>query len=129
MDNDANCGALAEVTLGAGRNARFAAYVSLSSGIGAGIVVDGRPYRGHAGTAGEIGHVVVDPQGPICRCGNRGCLETLASSHALVSLVQPSRDGEIGVQDVSSLRARATRAAGGRSPTQGVSWAVRSPDW
>ena len=103
VDNDANCGALAEVTLGAGRNARFAAYVSISSGIGAGIVVDGRPYRGHAGTAGEIGHVVVDPQGPICRCGNRGCLETLASSHALVNLVQPSRDGEIGVQDVVEL--------------------------
>ena len=103
VDNDANCGALAEVTLGAGRNARFAAYVSISSGIGAGIVVDGRPYRGHAGTAGEIGHVVVDPQGPICRCGNRGCLETLASSQALVDLVQPSRDGEIGVQDVVEL--------------------------
>ncbi len=103
VDNDANLGALAEVTLGAGRNARFAAYVSLSSGIGAGMVVDGSPYRGHAGTAGEIGHVVVDPQGPICRCGNRGCLETLASSQALVSLLQPTRDDEIGIRDVIEL--------------------------
>jgi predicted NBD/HSP70 family sugar kinase len=92
VDNDANLGALAEVTLGAGRNARFAAYVSISSGIGAGIVVDGRPYRGHRGTAGEIGHVVVDPQGPICRCGNRGCLETLASGPALLRLVQANRE-------------------------------------
>jgi predicted NBD/HSP70 family sugar kinase len=92
VDNDANLGALAEVTLGAGRNARFAAYVSISSGIGAGIIVDGRPYRGHRGTAGEIGHFVVDPQGPICRCGNRGCLETLASGPALLRLVQASRD-------------------------------------
>ena len=56
VDNDANLGALAEVTLGAGRNASFAAYVSISSGIGAGIIVEGRPYRGHRGTAGEIGH-------------------------------------------------------------------------
>src|SRR5215213_4347870 len=92
VENDANLGALAEVTLGAGRNARFAAYVSISSGIGAGIIVEGRPYRGHRGTAGEIGHVVVDPQGPICRCGNRGCLETLASGPALLKLVHESRD-------------------------------------
>ena len=75
-------------TLGAGRNASFAAYVSISSGIGAGIIVDGRPYRGHRGTAGEIGHVLVDEQGPICRCGNRGCLETLASGPALSWLLR-----------------------------------------
>ena len=94
VDNDANLGALAEVTLGAGRNARFAAFVSICSGIGAGMLVDGRPYRGHSGTAGEIGHVVVDPQGPLCRCGNRGCLETLASTQALLALVQASRDDD-----------------------------------
>ena len=103
VDNDANLGALAEVTLGAGRNARFAAYVSISSGIGAGIVVDGRPYHGHRGTAGEIGHMVVDPQGPICRCGNRGCLETLASGPALLKLVQDSRDGELSVRQMIEL--------------------------
>jgi predicted NBD/HSP70 family sugar kinase len=103
VDNDANLGALAEVTLGAGRNARFAAYVSISSGIGAGIVVDGRPYHGHRGTAGEIGHVVVDPQGPICRCGNRGCLETLASGPALLKLVQDSRDRELSVREMIEL--------------------------
>jgi predicted NBD/HSP70 family sugar kinase len=103
VDNDANLGALAEVTLGAGRNARFAAYVSISSGIGAGIIVDGRPYRGHNGTAGEIGHVVVDPQGPICRCGNRGCLETLASGPALLRLVQASRDETLSVKRMIDL--------------------------
>jgi predicted NBD/HSP70 family sugar kinase len=103
VDNDANLGALAEVTLGAGRNARFAAYVSISSGIGAGIIVDGRPYRGHRGTAGEIGHFVVDPQGPICRCGNRGCLETLASGPALLRLVQASRDEELTVKQMIEL--------------------------
>jgi predicted NBD/HSP70 family sugar kinase len=103
VDNDANLGALAEVTLGAGRNARFATFVSISSGIGAGIVVDGRPYRGHHGTAGEIGHVVVDPQGPICRCGNRGCLETLASGPALLRLVEASRDEELTVRSMIEL--------------------------
>ena len=103
VDNDANLGALAEVTLGAGRNVRFAAYVSISSGIGAGIIVDGRPYRGHRGTAGEIGHVVVDPQGPICRCGNRGCLETLASGPALLRLVQASRDEQLTVKKMIDL--------------------------
>src|SRR5215204_3324669 len=103
VDNDANLGALAEVTLGAGRNARFAAYVSISSGIGAGIIVEGRPYRGHRGTAGEIGHFVVDPQGPICRCGNRGCLETLASGPALLRLVQASRDDELTVKQMIEL--------------------------
>jgi predicted NBD/HSP70 family sugar kinase len=103
VDNDANLGALAEVTLGAGRNASFAAYVSISSGIGAGIIVEGRPYRGHRGTAGEIGHFVVDPHGPICRCGNRGCLETLASGPALLRLVQASRDDELTVRQMIVL--------------------------
>ena len=103
VDNDCNLGALAEVTLGAGRNARFAAYVSISSGVGAGIIVDGRPYRGHRGTAGEVGHVVVDPQGPICRCGNRGCLETLASGPALLRLVGASRDEELTVKRMIEL--------------------------
>lgn len=103
VDNDANLGALAEVTLGAGRSARFAAFISISSGIGAGIIVDGRPYRGHRGTAGEIGHFVVDPHGPICRCGNRGCLETLASGPALLRLVEASRDDELTVKQMIEL--------------------------
>jgi predicted NBD/HSP70 family sugar kinase len=96
VDNDANLGALAEVTLGAGRRARFAAYVQIGSGVGAG----GSPYRGARGTAGEIGHVVVDPQGPLCRCGNRGCLETVASTGALLALVSASRGQELTVQEM-----------------------------
>ena len=100
VDNDANLGALAEVTLGAGRNARFAAYIQIGSGVGAGMVVDGRPYRGARGTAGEIGHVVVDPQGPLCRCGNRGCLETVASTGALVGLINASRGKQLTVQEM-----------------------------
>ena len=85
VDNDANLGALAEVTLGAGRNARHAAYLQISGGIGAGLIVDGRPFRGAFGAAGEMGHIVVDDNGAICRCGNRGCLETVASGPALIA--------------------------------------------
>ena len=103
LDNDANMGALAEVTLGAGRNARTAAYVQMSSGIGAGLIVDGLPYHGHRGTAGEIGHMLVDPNGPICRCGNRGCLETVASGPALVELLRPSHGDDLTVEGMLAL--------------------------
>src|SRR4051812_35850076 len=87
VDNDANLGALAEWVLGAGRDASDLAYLMLSSGIGAGLILGGRLYRGANGTAGEIGHVLVDDQGPLCRCGNRGCLETYAGAHALLELL------------------------------------------
>jgi predicted NBD/HSP70 family sugar kinase len=103
IDNDANLGALAEVTLGAGRSARSAFYVQMSSGIGAGLIVDGRPYRGAAGVAGEIGHVTVDDSGPVCRCGNRGCLETLASGPAIVRLLGESRGEELSIEQVVEL--------------------------
>jgi len=90
LDNDANLGALAESVLGAGRDASDMVYVMLSSGIGAGLVLGGRLHRGVRGTAGEIGHVLVNDQGPICRCGNRGCLETYAGVGALLDLLRPS---------------------------------------
>ena len=61
----------------------------LSSGIGAGLILGGRLYRGAGGTAGEIGHVLVDEHGPICRCGNRGCLETFAGADALLGPAPP----------------------------------------
>src|SRR5262249_40496180 len=90
LDNDANVGALGESTFGAGRGTHVMAYLRLSAGIGAGLVINGRPFRGAKGIAGEIGHVLVDPQGPICRCGNRGCLETFASPPALCELLRRS---------------------------------------
>ena len=93
IDNDANLGALAEVTLGAGREARTAVYLQLSSGVGAGLIVDGHPFRGATGVAGEIGHVTVAESGPPCRCGRRGCLETLVSGPAIAERVS-ARHGE-----------------------------------
>jgi predicted NBD/HSP70 family sugar kinase/biotin operon repressor len=103
LDNDSNLGALAESTLGACRGVAHAAYVSISSGIGAGLIVDGQVYRGHRGTAGEIGHVLMDPSGVICRCGNRGCLETLASAPAVVDLISASRARHVSIEDVLAL--------------------------
>lgn len=79
IDNDANLGALAEHRRGAGIGHPCMVYVKVSSGVGAGIIIDGRLFRGGAGTAGEIGHLTLDESGPVCRCGNRGCLEAYTS--------------------------------------------------
>ncbi len=82
-ENDANLGAVAEAAFGAARTAQDVLYVKLTSGIGAGVIVKGGLYRGTAGRAGEIGHVRVRTDGPVCRCGRRGCLETVASTDAI----------------------------------------------
>jgi predicted NBD/HSP70 family sugar kinase len=102
VDNDANLGALAELTHGAGRGATEMVYVKLSSGIGAGLILGGRLYRGGGGMAGELGHVLVDPEGAVCRCGNRGCLETAASTGALLEMLRRSH-GELTVADMLRL--------------------------
>jgi glucokinase len=83
IDNDANCAAWGEYRLGAGRGARHMCYLTFSTGCGMGIVIDGRLYRGATGTAGEIGHTVVNPDGPRCSCGKRGCLMSYACGMAL----------------------------------------------
>ena len=87
IENDANLGALAELTWGAGRGCTNFAYLKAATGIGAGLVLDGRLLRGASGTAGEIGHTTLDEAGALCYCGNRGCLETVASGPAIVALV------------------------------------------
>lgn len=89
IENDANLGALAEMTWGAGKDCSNFAYVKAATGIGAGIVIEGRLLRGATGTAGEIGHTTLDQAGAICYCGNRGCLETVASGPAILQLVGP----------------------------------------
>jgi glucokinase len=83
VDNDANAAAWGEFRFGAGRGARHMLLVTVGTGIGGGIVWDGALYRGAHGFAAEIGHVIVEPGGPRCGCGNRGCWEQVASGQAM----------------------------------------------
>jgi glucokinase len=93
--NDARAFVLAESTLGAGRGAQTVVGLTLGTGIGGGLAFGGKLFSGLDGTAGEIGHMTMDPDGPLCTCGNRGCLETYASGVAITGLaVQLLADGQ-----------------------------------
>ncbi len=83
LNNDAELGALGEWAYGAGRGELDMAYIKVGTGIGAGLLVEGQIYRGATGSAGEIGHLTVDENGPLCNCGNYGCLEALAGGQAI----------------------------------------------
>ncbi|MDI6831716.1 MAG: ROK family protein [Actinomycetota bacterium] len=88
VDNDANVAALAEARLGAGRGARYLVHLTLGTGIGGGIIIDGNVYRGALGAAAELGHMIVLEDGPPCNCGARGCLEALSSGVAIYRRVE-----------------------------------------
>ena len=117
LDNDANMAALGEQWLGAARGVPNMAVVTLGTGIGGGIVLNGKIWTGMNGMAGEFGHVTVEPEGPICGCGNRGCAERYASASAIMrmareavasgdapSLAQAaSSDPEIGAKSIYTL--------------------------
>ena len=79
LGGDGLCMAMGEQWRGAGRGAQFLLGMVVSTGVGGGLVLDGAPYDGRTGNAGHVGHVVVDPDGPPCACGGRGCVETIAS--------------------------------------------------
>src|SRR6266567_5738947 len=83
VDNDANAAALAETRWGAARGYNNVFYTTIGTGIGTGIVLDGKMYHGRTGSAGEGGHVSIDYRGPICRCGKPGCIEILAAGPAI----------------------------------------------
>lgn len=83
VDNDANVAALGEYRWGAGRGGSSLLYVTVSTGVGGGIVIDGKIYHGADAVAGEIGHTIVDPRGPLCVCGRRGCVEAMACGPAI----------------------------------------------
>jgi glucokinase len=101
LENDANAAALGEHAFGAGRDFRHMIFVTVSSGIGGGIILEGRLYRGATGAAGEVGHMVLDENGPTCGCGKRGCLEALASGTAIAA-----RAAALGAEGASPALAR-----------------------
>ena len=100
LEHDAAAACYGEYRFGAGRGFRHIVYVTLSTGIGGGIIIDGRLYGGASGAAGEVGHLIVDEDGPLCNCGNRGCVEAFSSGLAI------ARDAEAAL-------------AAGRSPLLG----------
>jgi predicted NBD/HSP70 family sugar kinase len=105
FDNEGNLSALAEARLGAGRGRATVVQVSLSQGVSGGIVHDGELVHGRTGTAGELGHLTIDPHGPVCSCGNRGCLQVYAGSQAIIGLLAASH-GRLSVAEVLDLAAQ-----------------------
>ena len=103
VDNDANVAALAEALHGAGRDAGDQIMVTVGTGIGGGIIIGGRIYRGHYGVGAELGHIVIDPDGPVCGCGNRGCWEAVASGTAIGRLARPRIEGGAGADLLASV--------------------------
>lgn len=104
VENDANLGALAEATFGAGKGTDSLVYLRLARGIGAGLMVGGKLHRGATGFAGELGHVQVRDDGPLCACGGRGCLHGILGD-ALVQAVQPAYSRPLTFRDVLDLAA------------------------
>jgi len=111
LENDANAAAFGEMWAGAGRAVRTLVLFTLGTGIGGGIVLDGRVWHGATGFAGELGHQTILPDGPACGCGNRGCLEVLASATGIVrrfrEAVEAGRSGRPGKESSLAGRVRA----------------------
>ncbi|MCS7223277.1 MAG: ROK family protein [Armatimonadetes bacterium] len=88
VENDANAAALGEWRFGSATGAQSLLYITVGTGIGGGLIIEGRLVRGTSFAAGEIGHIPVEPEGPVCGCGRRGCLEALASGPAIAERAQ-----------------------------------------
>ncbi len=111
IDNDANLGALAERWWGAGGT--HLAYVKVGSGVGCGFIIDGKLHRGASGTAGEIGHTPIDPVGPRCLCGNRGCVTMYVGAEELLARAKPPSGARGKPAETRTLAALIAQARGG----------------
>ncbi|WP_299167379.1 ROK family transcriptional regulator [uncultured Arthrobacter sp.] len=100
IDNDANLGALAQVTWGPHSSVDNLIFVKVGSGIGAGLILNGSLYYGNVGITGELGHTTIDEHGLVCRCGNRGCLETVASTVTMIALLERTSHLPLTAQDI-----------------------------
>ncbi|MFC6322250.1 ROK family glucokinase [Companilactobacillus baiquanensis] len=103
IENDANVAALGERWKGAGNNADDVVFVTLGTGVGGGIIANGNILHGASGAAGEIGHVTVDPNGFLCTCGKRGCLETIASATGIVHVARDRASEYAGDSELKAM--------------------------
>lgn len=123
LNNDANFGAIGEWVFGAGRGEKNLAFIKVGSGIGAGLIINRQIFGGTTGSAGEIGHLTIDENGPVCTCGNRGCLEAFAGGQAIElqaqklvesgkrTLLSESNSKSISVREVAEAARRGDLAA------------------
>ncbi|MDQ7850927.1 MAG: ROK family glucokinase [Armatimonadota bacterium] len=118
VENDANAAALAEAWVGVGVGVRDLIYITVSTGIGGGLILNGELYHGVSGTAGEVGHMTVEPEGPLCGCGRRGHLEAVASGGAIARMAQEAvrtgRETRLRALAPQALTAEAVAEAAGR---------------
>lgn len=110
IENDANLGALAQVTWGPHSSVDHLIFLKVGSGIGAGLILNGALFYGNVGITGELGHTTIDEHGLICRCGNRGCLETVASASTMISLLERTSDRPLTAPDIVRLALRGDTA-------------------
>ncbi|MDU2152676.1 MAG: ROK family protein, partial [Weissella confusa] len=103
MDNDANAAALGEQWRGAGNNQPDVAFITLGTGVGGGLINDGKLIHGVAGAGGEVGHMIVEPGGYLCTCGNYGCLEQYASATGVVHLAQDFAEAYVGNSKLKAM--------------------------
>ena len=101
VDNAANLSALAEMRMGAARGKKDAVFLEIGDNIGAGLILNGQVFSGHNGSAGEFGHTTIRENGPVCRCGNRGCLEAIAGGPAILENLRDTH-GALTLNDVVS---------------------------
>ncbi len=97
IEDDARCAASGEARRGAARGVAMAVYITISTGIGGGLIINGRVYRGAHGFAGEIGHMTLEANGPPCSCGNNGCFESLASGSAVATRIVEAAGVYVGI--------------------------------
>lgn len=100
IDNDANLGALAQITWGEHQEVSNLCFLKIGSGIGCGLIINGSPHYGFLGITGEIGHSTIFDQGLICRCGNRGCLETVASTSIMIELLSRTEPAPLSIETI-----------------------------
>ena len=116
LSNDSELGALGEWAAGAGRGEQNLAYIKIGTGIGAGLLLEGQIYRGVTGSAGEIGHLTIEENGPLCACGNHGCLEAIAGGRAIAQQAQEAarnnkRTQLANIKPIESITARDVASA------------------